>query len=667
MYIANYFFNKLNKNKKQRKLLMNVSLDNISCFKCEKIPDPKNLICCLCYCLISKDGKQCKNNKCLKIYCADCNLKLVFHNNLCSYCRISKEYVGLDDIIINCLGNLLFFCPEFDCTNQYELEEYKSNHNHGDIKIDKDNKCNVCQFSLMYNPNSLVCNICNSKYCFKNLEYVPFKINKKYIKKFENQTPCMKRCINCLAPVCNLCNTKYIKYKLNNFICEYCEIKCQICSNNNSMTFCDYCHKPICENCFKKDTKNNLILCTNDYDKDYINDSIPKYYISEKYEKCPICKEKIEDINSLVKCKETNCKNKYICYKCSLFCNICKKIICKQCSLYCSQCKPELSLVSCKSCNSNTIKKCSKENCNNMLCINCYNSCNYCSIILCDKHKYQCLNCQDSMCENHFSLCKICDKNEDYKKACLKKCTHKCNFCENMNNELCNKDNHKNTFVQKYNCEHNVCLECVKRCEKCKKIVKTCSRCTVNYYFEHCNFCNKYLCFDCGKQCKNCEDYYCDYSHQCNLCKQTIEEGTCLKCIYNSRVKCGVCKKGLKQCDKCKNTLVCSKKCYFDNKGNPAEHLCQMFYCDLCVKRNSNNYIDIIRQESREKVSEERNMKSNNNISGYIRNNEQINILNIQNQPRKNSHINNNNNDKYNIQINNDKKKVCCCENCSIY
>ena len=61
--------------------------------------------------------------------------------------------------------------------------------------------------------------------------------------------------------------------------------------------------------------------------------------------------------NSLVKCKETNCKNKYICYKCSLFCNICKKIICKQCSLYYGQCKPELSLVSCKSCNSNTIKK----------------------------------------------------------------------------------------------------------------------------------------------------------------------------------------------------------------------------------------------------------------------------------------------------------------------
>jgi hypothetical protein len=236
-----------------------------------------------------------------------------------------------------------------------------------------------------------------------------------------------------------------------------------------------------------------------------------------------------------------------------------------------------------------------------------------------------------------------------------------------MNNELCNKNNHKNTFVQKYNCEHNVCLKCVKTCEKCKKIVKTCSRCTVNYYFEHCNFCNKYLCFDCGKQCKNCEDYYCDYSHQCNLCKQTIEEGTCLKCIYNSRVKCGVCKKSLKQCEKCKNTLVCSKKCYFENKSNPAEHLCLMFYCDLCVKRNSNNYIDIIRQGGREKISEERNMKSNDEITGYVRNNGQINILNNQNQPRKNSHASNNNNDKNNIQIQSDKKGVCCCEHCLIY
>ena len=60
---------------------MQISIDNISYFKIKKIPDPKNLMCSICYCLINKNGKQCKNKKCLKIYCADCNLKLVFQND----------------------------------------------------------------------------------------------------------------------------------------------------------------------------------------------------------------------------------------------------------------------------------------------------------------------------------------------------------------------------------------------------------------------------------------------------------------------------------------------------------------------------------------------------------------------------------------------------------
>ena len=47
------------------------------------------------------------------------------------------------------------------------------------------------------------------------------------------------------------------------------------------------------------------------------------------------------------------------------------------------------------------------------------------------------------------------------KKVFIKKCTYNCSFCDNMNNELCNKDNHKNTFVKNYNCEHNICLECI--------------------------------------------------------------------------------------------------------------------------------------------------------------------------------------------------------------
>ena len=577
------------------------------------------------------------------------------------------EYIGLDDIIITCLdNNLLFYCIEFNCKGQYTLEDYISNHNHENSNSNQNNilKCNICQFSLAYNPNYLTCNICNSKSCFKNVDYNPFKIPKSSIKKFESKDSCMKRCINCLAPICNHCNTKYIKLKLNNFICNFCEIKCVICSSNNSITFCDYCHKSICENCMKQDTNNNLILCINDFNKNDITNQTQKYFVLEKNENCPICKEKITDINSLVKCKESNCKNKFICYKCSLFCNICKKIMCKECSLYCNQCPPNLSLVSCKSCNSNTIKKCSKENCNNKLCINCYNSCNECNTILCDKHKFQCLNCQDSMCEKHFSICNICDK-EGYKKACLKKCTHKCSFCDNMNNELCIKDNHKKTFVQKYNCEHNVCLECVKFCEQCKKIVKTCSRCTVNYYFEHCDYCKKYKCFDCSKQCNKCEDYFCDYSHQCNICKKNIEENTCLKCVYNKRVKCGICKKALKQCENCKNTLICSTKCYLDHKDNPAIHLCQMFYCNDCLRKNNNT--NIIRQTDIVRLSEERNMKSNN-CSGYSRNNEMgINILNNQRSPNINNSISHkNDNEKNNVSFTSEKKKLCCCQDCII-
>ena len=660
---------------------MSISLDNISYFKIKDIPDPKSLICCICYCLINKNGKQCKNNKCLKIYCEDCCLKLKFQNIPCSYCRISKEYIGLDSNIINCLDNLLFYCIEFNCKEQYTLEEYKTNHNHNNENNNNINKCNICQFNLEKNPNYLICNICNEKCCFRNVDYIPYKISKTLIKKFlERNEICMKRCINCLLPVCNRCNIKYIKYNLNNFICEICEIKCFIC-NNNSLTYCDYCHKSICENCMKIDKINKLILCEKDFNSSNNNkEKIEKFYILEKYEKCPICKNKIEDINDLVKCKETKCENKFVCYKCSLFCNICKKIICKSCSLYCNQCPKDSSLVSCKKCNSNTIKKCFKENCDKKLCINCYNSCNQCNIILCDSHKNQCLNCEDVMCDIHFSICSICDK-EGYKKACIKKCTYKCSFCDNMNNELCNKKNHEKIFVQKYNCEHNICLKCTKKCEICKKIVKSCLRCTVDYYFEHCDFCDKYKCFDCGKQCKKCEDYFCDYQHKCDLCNKIIKENTCLKCINIERGKCLNCKKNLKQCDDCKKILVCSKECYLENKNNfinikNKNHFCQMFICDNCVKYLED--IKINNEYANLKIKEFSNSNNiNNNTSGRKINNinninNEINVFNNQINPNlTNNNIivdtrrsNNNDND----EIKGEKRKViCCCESCLIF
>ena len=121
--------------------------------------------------------------------------------------------------------------------------------------------------------------------------------------------------------------------------------------------------------------------------------------------------------------------------------------------------------------------------------------------------------------------------------------SYNCSFCDNMNTELCNKDNHKNTFVKKYNCEHNICLECIKKCEKCKNVVRSCLRGAVDYYFVYCNSYNKCKWFDCGKQCNRCEDYYFDYKPKSNLCKKDIKENTFLKCINNSRVKWFIWKK----------------------------------------------------------------------------------------------------------------------------
>ena len=300
------------------------------------------------------------------------------------------------------------------------------------------------------------------------------------------------------------------------------------------------------------------------------------------------------------------------------------------------------------------------------------------------------------MCDNHFSVCKICDK-EGYKKACLKKCTYKCSFCDNMNNELCSKKNHEKNFVQRYNCEHNICLTCVKKCEKCQKIVKSCLRCTVDYYFIHCNFCDKYKCFDCGKQCKTCEDYFCDYAHICNLCNGVIKENTCLKCITNSRVKCSLCKKSLRQCDECRKFLVCSQKCYLDNKHlKNNKHICQMFLCDECIKKgnltnnidNITNIINNINNIDNIDDMKDKDVQINTKVKQFINNN---NILNNNTSGRKINNNNNNNkqldvfnNQTYpispngNIVIDDDRKNkanikgekrkvLCCCESCAIF
>ena len=215
--------------------------------------------------------------------------------------------------------------------------------------------------------------------------------------------------------------------------------------------------------------------------------------------------------------------------------------------------------------------------------------------------------------------------------------------------------------IQKYNCEHNICLNCVKKCEKCKKIVKSCPRCTVNFYFEHCDFCEKYQCFTCGKQCNRCEDYYCDFQHKCNLCNQIIKENTCLKCINITRMKCCACKKQLKECDECKKLLICSRECYLKNR-NKKQHICQMFACDDCL--NKNGTVDIYNIKEQEVlINVNLNEFINNNTSGRnMDKNQSMNIFNNQTNPNLSI-----NKDKNNGVKGEKRKTFCCCDYCFIF
>jgi len=143
--------------------------------------------------------------------------------------------------------------------------------------------------------------------------------------------------------------------------------------------------------------------------------------------------------------------------------------------------------------------------------------------------------------------------------------------------------------------------------------------------------------------------------HQCNLCKREIKENTCLKCINNLRVKCENCRKTLKQCESCKNYLVCSKKCYLENKYKKNGHLCKMFLCDECLK---NNNIDInkINSGKVEIINRGAFIKNDDNSSDRRLSQNKINILN--------NHIPRNNIN--NISFTDDKKKTCC-DCCIIY
>jgi hypothetical protein len=92
--------------------------------------------------------------------------------------------------------------------------------------------------------------------------------------------------------------------------------------------------------------------------------------------------------------------------------------------------------------------------------------------------------------------------------------------------------------------------------------------------------------------------------------------------------------------------------------------------CDLCYDKNNNVFVFVKENENggikginREEITKNENISSERQISNHGK----INVLNNQNNP---SHINNMktnmNNNKNNITITADKKKICC-KCCVIY
>ena len=557
--------------------MLQLGLDNISNINnFSSNINPKDLICSLCYC-ININVKQCKNKKCAKLFCGKCyedlnTKKRNFDKLLCPFCRVPFDFIKVDETLTNTINNLKFFCVySLECDKEYSYEEMFKDHNHFTNKLKQ--KCKICNKENTW-ENEIKCIQCNNFYCENNIE-----------KK------CIRKCINCYSSICLNC------YKINenaNFLCGFCTPKkCIICNEKESDYICCLCNNCICSNCKEKCDTCGMFVCNNNIcykkmkndplckscsnilpqqiytsclhqkllscDKCYIKCDICKKNPSYK-NKCNSCNINICTSQCSIKCK--NC-NIIICNNCSSKCSICKKKICNSCSSFCSiNGKQNSLIISCKKCNSDTIRKCNDNTCNKNLCLNCWNVCNTCNKIYCEKHTNICVNCEETICNEHYSTCNICNKEN---KVCLKKCTFKCDFCTNQTNILCKKENHKNNYVTQYNCEHNVCLQEIQLCFKCNSIVRSCPKCIVNYYFFHCSFCNNLFCNNCCNHCNKCEEEYCPIDHSCNFCGKIIKNKYCLNCSNITRKTCFICQKKLINQNEY-FLLFCSVKCYIEKK-----------------------------------------------------------------------------------------------------
>ena len=591
---------------------------------------PKEIMCSLCYGIVY-DGRKCNNRKCQNVFCGNCYQKqrqkfIVKEKNefKCPFCQTFSGFSKLDKEIIEYLNSFKYYCHKNkNCKEEYTYEQLVLEHKHNNDFINKfnDGKCYVCKKIITEaDMNTLQCVLCNNMGCYKNISYDAIQMKKEEKKVEEiNDYYCILRCYKCKLPICKYCCklNNYKKDNLLNIICDECheDTICDICKINNSNFICIVCKNYLCDSCINKCefcgyvfcSKNDCLskkLCEN---CNNINSKFNFYKCNHKellncdicFKKCYLCKINISDMkcnncsynicikNCSVKCKF--CSLLY-CNKCTLICSICKKIVCLKCSNFCDQCDKFETLVSCKNCNKNIIKKCQYikegeiDNCNKRLCISCWNVCNYCSIIYCSDHSNICSNCEDTICDKHFTKCSKCLTKEEltYIKLCLKRCVLKCSFCDNKSTALCKEINHIENFVHNFGCQHNICNSCIRKCENCGKIVRKCLEC-VDYFYELCRYCQKYQCLSCCNKCKQCDDVFCSLNHKCHLCNN-IFPGKCFNCDINKRNKCLTCKEKLKICDLCKKKYICDFKCYKKYrmdliKNNSNEHLCQMFAC----------------------------------------------------------------------------------------
>ena len=587
--------------------------------------DPKLLICSVCFC-ININVKQCNNKLCSKLFCGKCydelssNKQSNTNNILCPYCRTVLVFSKVNENLVNTISSLKYFCIEhISCNKQYTYDEFSLIHLN---KLPNTSyECSVCENNELNWKQILKCVQCLN-YCCDN-------INNK----------CVDKCFKCNNPVCKNCR----KGKEGSFLCDSCFITCYNCPDKEAEVVCNLCNKVLCMECasdvclscnryFCKDLKCHynkekpfckicssisqyemyntcvhleIIDCRKCYNKCKVCTSI---VLNNNNKQCKDCKINICTYSCSLKCRSCS---EYICYSCLFKCFVCKKPTCSTCIRFCNQCGISNTLwLSCKRCNTDTLRTCAFESCDTLLCLNCWNICNSCNNIYCQEHSTKCDKCEDTICNTHSHSCSQCEsaKGENFSKykTCLAKCTFKCNFCSNAMNAFCTKEIHdnNNSNVSLQECQHLVCNKCQIKCAKCTNIVQKCPQCINNYYFSSCYYCDNYLCQDCGNICTKCESTYCSFNHKCQNCNKQINTSLfCIKCFDSNRAKCIICKNKLqKPCKTCISIFLCSFSCYYHYKTkvnliqketsdlnntslykvNPycPNGICEMFFCE---------------------------------------------------------------------------------------